>query len=66
MKLQNPFYWMGISFIVTGIFLSFILPLILHHYPNSKHWVKPAMLWYHIFGILFGIYITWFIYVSEF
>lgn len=65
MKEKNPLFWLGISFILTGIFFSFILPVILHHFPHTKKWVKTGLIWYHIFGIIFGIYITWYIYKSD-
>jgi len=63
---KNPFYWMGISLIATGIFLSFILPLIVYHYPNTKSMIKPLMLAYHVVGLIFGVYITWYIYKHDF
>jgi len=64
--MKNPFYWMGISLIITGIFLSFLLPYIMTTFPDTQRWVKPLLIIYHVAGLLFGVYITWYIYVTDF
>ena len=61
---DNTFYWTGIGLIITGIFFSFIYPRIIHYFPHTKIYIKPFMFWYHVIGVMSGIYLTWLIYES--
>jgi len=63
--MENPFYWIGISFIISGIFMSFILPIILKQFPHTRKWLRPGLIWYHVFTILFGFIIIWYVFTHK-
>lgn len=62
--MDNPFYWTGVGLIITGIFFAFVYPVVINTYPNTKSMIKPFLFWYHVIGVLSGIYLTWLIYES--
>jgi energy-converting hydrogenase Eha subunit A len=59
--MDNPFYWIGISFIITGIFLVWGLPIIIREFPILKSWIPHIIIWYHVASILIAVYIIWYV-----